>query len=699
MKAAFGGRLSCLYSIPQGTFREQCGIFLADLIGSGLHLRDIRLQITLASDSSLNHPISEPFDYDYNRNKIFAPEILLLTQDTHHVTLTRDGYGAAKEISPRCDIAGLKECYSSCLREHGASCDKGPVLPAQLERDVTDRGSVMPLGVARDDKIQLSNRILLVDVQEMCLRWEKRTRRYLTLSYVSGTTSFCHLNAGNYQELQRPYSLLDAPLPQTFRDAILLTQHLGEKYLWIDALCIIQDDADFKTARGMKIAQIFAASALTIIAASGCDVEAGLPRLSTASDAGNQVIENIGGLRFALLQPPLEVVLRNLKWNNLGWTAQEYILSRRNIIFTDQQAYFNCCLGNFSEDYHMVKLQKPPIQANVASVPLNNHPLYSKKPNNISKNYLWLTRGDHSSRYDHLVRDFTTRQLTNESDVLKAISGLLSMLAISDREQYLCSLPVTCLDWALLWQPDGRLRRREPSAESNFPSWSWIGWIGPVKYYHYLGEGGPKSEISWLFLATLPSTENIGGRSHLVPYTPGVKEAQRKYQQTQWQSPGPASADDWIRRTHPLIESGILKFNTQFAFFQIDPSPTGNSYAGCSEETACFKILDRASRWAGSIHLEVGMARDQNILWNHAEFILLSMTYYCHEKVEEVQIGRSTFDVGKFEKLDIKNKKRLLCNVMWIWQDADTSYRRGVGQIHLHAWNAAQPGKKEIRLG
>lgn len=32
-------------------------------------------------------------------------------------------------------------------------------------------------------------------------------------------------------------------LPQTFRDAIAMTERLGFQYLWIDALCIIQNSS------------------------------------------------------------------------------------------------------------------------------------------------------------------------------------------------------------------------------------------------------------------------------------------------------------------------------------------------------------------------------------------------------------------------------------------------------------------------
>jgi Heterokaryon incompatibility protein (HET) len=31
-------------------------------------------------------------------------------------------------------------------------------------------------------------------------------------------------------------------LPRTFLDAVLITQRLGVQYLWIDSLCIVQDD-------------------------------------------------------------------------------------------------------------------------------------------------------------------------------------------------------------------------------------------------------------------------------------------------------------------------------------------------------------------------------------------------------------------------------------------------------------------------
>lgn len=70
-------------------------------------------------------------------------------------------------------------------------------------------------------------------------------------------------------------------LPTTFRDAIQVTKGLGIRYLWIDSLCIIQDDdVDWKE-ESSKMASIYQNSFLTICATAAPDDEAGLwPRVA-----------------------------------------------------------------------------------------------------------------------------------------------------------------------------------------------------------------------------------------------------------------------------------------------------------------------------------------------------------------------------------------------------------------------------------
>jgi Heterokaryon incompatibility protein (HET) len=64
--------------------------------------------------------------------------------------------------------------------------------------------------------------------------------------------------------------------PNTVKDAIDLVESLGERYLWVDSLCIVQDDDEWKCSQINNMASIYANSHLTIIAADGDSSDYGL---------------------------------------------------------------------------------------------------------------------------------------------------------------------------------------------------------------------------------------------------------------------------------------------------------------------------------------------------------------------------------------------------------------------------------------
>ena len=74
--------------------------------------------------------------------------------------------------------------------------------------------------------------------------------------------------------------------------------------------------------------------------------------------------------------------------------------------------------------------------------------------------------------YKLLVEDLSTRNLTYQGDALKSMTGVLQAMSMSRPERYICGLPSSMLEWALLWQPKGPLSRRGTTV---FPSWSWVG--------------------------------------------------------------------------------------------------------------------------------------------------------------------------------------------------------------------------------
>jgi hypothetical protein len=81
---------------------------------------------------------------------------------------------------------------------------------------------------------------------------------------------------------KQPIALLEGNLPQTFEDAISFTKPLGERYIWIDALCIPQHETDIKAQQISQMDQIYSSSICTIVSLES-GVEGGLPGSSSQS--------------------------------------------------------------------------------------------------------------------------------------------------------------------------------------------------------------------------------------------------------------------------------------------------------------------------------------------------------------------------------------------------------------------------------
>jgi hypothetical protein len=678
----------------------------------------------------------------------FAPSLKLVAEDIDKVPASVRGGDVARLINPtHSDLKGLQQCYSVCKREHGSICETPRNSPVLLE----DSQRAEATSTVQDLTAEPSN-LLLVDTEDMCITAAPTKCRYLALSYIWGQTPFLHLSKSNRDLLQRKDALLTEKLPRTFQDAIGVTQLLGERYLWIDALCIVQDDDVNKEKEILQMDKIFLSAALTIVSADGQDVETGLSGFRDGSRASAQVVEDIGGLRFVLMSPPLSILMEELKWPTRGWTFQESLLSKRLLVFTPFQVYYLCNLSSFSEDYHSVKVEAHAGSVSETMPPdlsryrrkIQNHPLYSISPRHCLGERRDLRIAQYWFSYSSLVEDVSPRDLTHESDILRSLTGILRVITDPQVEKYICGLPSTILEWALLWQPRGPLRRRSCSCKGYpFPSWSWVGWVGPMQMVHY--EVHPAKifpTTEWLFCTPESSSERFespySGREaqripdytsehfhrDLFPYYPDVTHAWTgtPIQPTKWVNLNQAldilridnqyfqsdtsSYIDRVRRNqsavdtlHPLIESGVLSFITDSSTFTIDGAPTPYTYHGFPDKTTGSFRITYGNCWVGTINL--GKENAASLLRTHvsAEFIVLSQTYTSFEHPMEGNHGQNTFDTNLFQQLDLPRQKRVLYNVMWIrWRDG-IAFRVGVGQIHVDAWKASNPVRKRIRLG
>lgn len=240
-----------------------------------------------------------------------------------------------------------------------------------------------------DTDAPLPHRVLAIYTDHVKLVETKdgQTGCYVALSHCWGNPENHPLKTtkGNYTERLAGIPLEE--LPKTFRDAVKITKHIGVKYLWIDSLCIIQDDIEDWKQEAAKMGAVYEYARLTIAAADardsteGCfvtarqDLEDGHKRMKVISVATpaerSATVEEENTNRQNFTQrtsppsppqitiksigrnnAPVTIHLAATPWQNyhpyytrLGsraWARQEWYLSRRMLFFTHGGISWKC---------------------------------------------------------------------------------------------------------------------------------------------------------------------------------------------------------------------------------------------------------------------------------------------------------------------------------------------------------------------
>lgn len=97
--------------------------------------------------------------------------------------------------------------------------------------------------------------------------------RYATLSYCWGVST--PLRTTKATEEDFGISIPENLLPRTFRHAIRFVRSLGIRYLWIDSLCIVQDDQAEWELEASRMGDFYAGSLVTIAASDAWDSDGG----------------------------------------------------------------------------------------------------------------------------------------------------------------------------------------------------------------------------------------------------------------------------------------------------------------------------------------------------------------------------------------------------------------------------------------
>ncbi|KAK3370751.1 heterokaryon incompatibility protein-domain-containing protein [Lasiosphaeria ovina] len=432
----------------------------------------------------------------------------------------------------------VKAWLNDCDHNHGSACNM-PRSGTRAEKDI-------PLN--------------LIDVVQGCLVPATSDEKYFALSYVWGKSMGASKTLrSNYEARQQARSLSAVALPRTIKDAMALARELGERFLWVDAVCMVQDNAEEMARDIPNMDIVYGQAFATIVGLHGDDADAGLPGVMPGTRAPQPVetltVSNRSPeldhdtskgdgsstkIYLTATPVPLDLALEGSKWNTRGWILQERLLSRRCLYFSHDTVYFDCgretrCEGGANEYFRAYSgSEAAPSDGQLVGSASRDNPLL-----NLATLYDLTPRarlGRVFHVYSKLVESYSQRSFSFKADILRGFAGMFAVLDEHLHSTTLHGLPAAVFSHALLWTPAARLPRRGTELPTSlqstlgdpdrqFPSWSWAGWDGPAEYRVFEEAHGGGEFLLPTPLVKRFETVSSGGESIDTPNTTAKKQS------------------------------------------------------------------------------------------------------------------------------------------------------------------------------
>jgi hypothetical protein len=361
---------------------------------------------------------------------------------------------------------------------------------------------------------------------------------YATLSHCWGRVHVPKTTTGNYSG--RCVRIQTDEMSNTFNHAIQITRLLGIRYLWIDSLCIVQDDHEDWVREAVLMSKVYRCGYINIAATGasngleGCHWERD-PRTifpttvtiewSSSQDTRSQRYHVVPDSEYwarKLMEEPL---------HNRGWIFQERILSPRVIHFGKSQLFWECRELVACETYSkgLPSSLRQNTFVDIKTLDLGDEPQDERWPAKYTSTTeelpttllqrIWRMLSQHlqpvtrleatlyapmrdTSVYqdwDTLVELYSLGALSYSQDKLVALSGIASVVLLEKRagfhDGYLAGLWQSSLPLHLLWISEVHTRtgHQGPIAHPPIsyynrdgqyiaPSWSWASMDGKISF-------------------------------------------------------------------------------------------------------------------------------------------------------------------------------------------------------------------------
>lgn len=335
----------------------------------------------------------------------------------------------------------------------------------------------------RNGDVKLPTRILEIGsetIEHIKLReCSGSTGSYLALSHCWGGEIAIRTTQNTYHAYKQGINF--HCLPKNFQDAVMVARSLGIKYLWIDALCIIQDDKEDWEKESGNMATIYQ-NAYLVLGADMADSphggflenkEGGYSREEAPVaivDSENTTIyarwqtythwnpcavfNQVQGEPHSVTEPLLQ----------RAWTLQEQLLASRMVHFSKKEMIWECDSALSCECMELdrgISAKNERVRYHKA---LTSH--------SFEKFKIWY----------EIVDEIGYRKITKPSDILPALSGLAHQFQEHGAGPYLAGIWQNDLPRGLLWST----RVTDHSSRANpyrAPSWSWASIQGKNAEY------------------------------------------------------------------------------------------------------------------------------------------------------------------------------------------------------------------------